>query len=129
MKANLNNNKGIKVNVIACFLFLSLLLPATTFAELKPMTDSELKTTRLNDFVRPLSHAIIFDKKSESTRDIVKELSEAQAPVISTPEVYNPEAFYNDMQTQLDRINNGEAPVAGLFPFIQSEADKQHLLK
>ena len=116
------------VSVLIGFIALCLVIPGNAAAELKPMTDLELKTTRLNDFNRPLNRPIIFGHADEA-KDIEKELRETQAPVFVTAEVYNPEAFLEDMQTQLDRINNGEAPAIGLFPFVQNEADKQHLLK
>ena len=107
---------------------LCLVVPGYATAELKPMTDLELKTTRLDDFNRPLNRPVIFGHADEA-KDIEKELRETQAPVFVTAEVYNPEAFFEDMQTQLERINNNEAPAIGLFPFVQNEADKQHLLK
>ncbi len=88
-----------------------------------------MKSTRLNDFVRPLSRAIIVTKHVEPQEDISKQLSESEAPVITVPEIYDPEAFLNDMKAQLDAINNGELPILGLFPLIRNEEDKQHLLK
>lgn len=116
------------VSALVGIIALCLVLPGNALAELKPMTDMEMKTTRLNDFIRPLNRPIIFGHADEA-KDIEKELRETQAPVLVTAEVYNPEAFLEDMQIQLERINNGEAPVIGLFPFVQNEADKQHLLK
>jgi hypothetical protein len=123
--------KKIQNNIIPVLVatsILCLLLPGMVMAELKPMTDMEMKSTRLNDFNRPLNRAIIFGHEDE-VKDIEKELRETQAPVLVTAEVYDPEAFLNDMQIQLERINNGEPPAIGLFPFVQNEADKQHLLK
>ena len=129
MKTNQKQINLFRVLIISFFIAACLGFPGNTFAELKQMTDTEMKTTRLNDFIRPLSRPIIVGQLVTYSKDIEKELSEVQAPVITTPEVYDPQAFIDDMQTQLDRINNGEAPVIGLFPFIQTQADKQHLLK
>ena len=126
MKQQLRN---VTCTAIICLLALCLGFPIQAAAELKPMTDTEMKTTRLNDFVRPLGRPIIVSQQVVDTKDIEKELREVQAPVIVVPEVYNPEAIMSDMQAQLERINNGQSPVIGLFPFIQTEADKQHLLK
>lgn len=116
------------VSVLVGIATLCLILPGNAIAELKPMSDMEMKSTRLNDFNRPLNRPIIFGHDDEG-KDIDKELRETQAPVFVAAEVYDPQAFFDDMQTQLERINNGEGPAIGLFPFIQNEADKQHLLK
>jgi hypothetical protein len=129
MKTIKQQNINFRVIAACCLIVTCLGLPGISLAELKPMTDSEMKTTRLNDFIRPLGRPIIVSQQVADTKDIEKELREVQAPVIVTQDVYEPEAIINDMQTQLDRINNGEAPVIGLFPFIQNQADKQHLLK
>ncbi|MBA4369109.1 MAG: hypothetical protein C0403_15885 [Desulfobacterium sp.] len=129
MKTVKQQKKNVRVIAACCLIVACFGLPGISLAELKPMTDSEMKTTRLNDFIRPSGRPIIVGQQVADTKDIEKELREVQAPVIATQDVYEPEAIINDMQTQLDRINNGEAPVIGLFPFIQTQADKQHLLK
>ena len=129
MKTVKQQNKSVQVIAVICLIVACFGLPGISLAELKPMSDTELKTTRLNDFIRPLGRPIIVSQQVADTKDIEKELRTVQAPIIVTQEVYEPEAIVNDMQAQLDRINNGEAPVIGLFPFIQNQADKQHLLK
>ncbi len=129
MKTIKQQNKSVCVIAVICLIVICFGVPGISSAELKPMSDTEMKTTRLNDFIRPLGRPIIVSSQVVDTKDIEKELREVQAPVVVTQEVFEPEEIVKDMQAQLDRINNGEAPVIGLFPFIQSQADKQHLLK
>jgi len=129
MKTIKQQFQNVKFAALSGLLVICLGFPVNAPAELKAMTDMEMKTTRLNDFIRPLSRPIIVGQLVDDKKDIEKELREVQAPVIVQTEVYDPQAIIEDMQAQLDRINNGEAPVIGLFPFIQTQADKQHLLK
>ena len=129
MKLNQKNTIGLRAGITALLLFFFTTLPGAALAELKKMNDPDMKSTRLNDFVRPLNRAIIVAKYEKPQEDISKQLRETQAPVVTTPETYDPEAFLNDMKAQLEAINNGESPVLGLFPLIRNEEDKQHLLK
>jgi len=129
MKLNQKKTTGLCAGITVLLIIFFAALPEVALAELKEMDNLEMKSTRLNDFVRPLNRAIIVAKYEEPLEDISKQLRETQAPVITTPEIYDPEAFLNDMKAQLEAINNGEPPILGLFPLIRNEEDKQHLLK
>jgi len=129
MKSNQQNTTGLRAGITALLIIFFTTLPGAAFAELKEMNDLEMKSTRLNDFVRPLNRAIIVATHSEPQEDISKQLRETQAPVVTAPEIFDPEAFFNDMKAQLEAINKGESPILGLFPLIRNEEDKQHLLK
>jgi hypothetical protein len=58
---NTNKKQIIRLQVIIISLFITacFVFPNESFAELKPMTDTAMKTTHLNDFIRPLSRPII----------------------------------------------------------------------
>jgi len=129
MKTNQPKTTGLQAGITGLFVFLFFIFQEAAFAELKEMKDAELKSTRLNDFIRPLNRAIIVAEHEEFQEDISTKLKETEAPVVVITEEYNPEAFLNDMKAQLDAVNKGESPILGLFPLIRNEDDKQHLVK
>ncbi|MBW1892252.1 MAG: hypothetical protein JRF40_02115 [Deltaproteobacteria bacterium] len=114
-----------KTNIVLKFftaiLAVCLIFPSVSTAELKPMSEGELKTIALNDFIRPVNVMILQSDIEESY-----ELEDTDTVVVSgaeAPILIDGEKLIEDLMAQYESIQSGNGPIEGIYP------DPSYLLK
>jgi hypothetical protein len=112
------------IKSFAALIVLCLICPCISAAELQPMSETELKSIALNDFLRPVDLMIIETEEviSHERVDAGKlSITRAEAPII-----IDAERLIQDLMVQYENLENGKGSIENFYPMLH---DPSYLIK
>ena len=124
MKTTDSAKTNIALKFFAAIFAVCLIFPSVSAAELKPMSEGELKSIALNDFVRPVNIMILQSDIEEPYEPVDTDtvvVSTAEAPIL-----IDGERLIEDLMAQYESIQSGNGPLEGVYPYTN---DPSYLIK
>ena len=113
------------VKSLAALIVLCLISPCISAAELQPMSETELKSIALNDFIRPVDIMIIESETDGSYRPKDSDTM-IGASVEVPPIVIDGQRLIEDLMAQYENIENGKGSIENFNPVLN---DPSYLIK
>ena len=108
-------------------LVFCVVFPSLSEAELKQMTDGEMKSIALNDFVRPFNFLIVQTGTEEDSFSMYNDDTDTTTVAVpETPILIDGERLIEDLMKQYESIKSGNGPIEGVYPVT---LDPSYLIK